>query len=242
MIYDKITLMRIHFLEFGKKGKPIVFLHGWQQNSRSFLPLVNFLCQNYRLFLLDLPGFGQSEAPPNHFCSIDYAKQIQDWIKKNKLRNITLVGHSFGGKVAAIIASQKPQFLEKLVLIASAGIPQPPKHATLFRLIPDKLKQKIPLRFKFIFASEDYKNAGDLLTIFKRIIGEDIRPLLAKIRVPTLILWGKNDNELPPEDGKTIKKYVKNSQLVFIGNGHFPFWENPKNTSTLIKKFIENGH
>jgi pimeloyl-ACP methyl ester carboxylesterase len=230
--------MQIHSLEFGEKGKPLVFLHGWQQTSRSFLPLVNFLCNDYRLFFLDLPGFGKSQPPSPNYSSFDYAKEVQNWIKKKKLKNVVLIGHSFGGKIGIIIASQNSPFLEKLILIASAGIPHPSKYAPLVKLIPNKLKQIIPLKFKSLSASRDYKEAGVLLSIFKRVVTENVQPLLKDIAIPTLIIWGKNDSELLSEDGKIMKNHIKKSKLVVIEGGHFPFWENPQKVSELIKKFV----
>jgi len=89
--------MKISYLQFGKKGRPIVFLHGWKQNSHSFATLVPFLYKGYRLFLLDLPGFGKSEFPPLGFSSFNYAKAVSGWLKEKKLKKVILVGLSFGG-------------------------------------------------------------------------------------------------------------------------------------------------
>ncbi len=232
--------MKINYLQFGKKGQPIVFLHGWQQNSRSFTTLVPFFYRDYRLFLLDLPGFGKSEFPPPGFSSFDYAKAVSEWLKEKKLKKVILVGHSFGGKIAAIIAYQEPTLILKLVLIASAGLPYPKKYYQLEKFVPPRLIKKIPSFLRSVFASRDYKQAGELLPIFKTIVKEDIRPIFSKINVPTLIIWGKNDQELPSEDGKKIHQLVKKSKLAIIPGGHFPFWENPQKVAKLINQFINN--
>jgi len=232
--------MKINYLQFGKKGQAIIFLHGWQQNNRSFSTLVPFLYKNYRLFLLDLPGFGKSESPPTNFSSFGYAKAVIEWIKKRKLRKVILVGHSFGGKIAAIIAAQESNLTSRLILIASAGIPHPKKYYRFKKIIPSQLIKIIPFRLRSIFASRDYKQAGKLLPIFKNIVKEDLRPIFSKINIPTLIIWGENDKELSVKDGKEIHRLIKKSRLIITAGDHFPFWKNPQKTAKLINQFIRN--
>jgi len=228
----------IYHFQFGVKGLPLVFFHGWQQDSRSFFSLVPFLHQDYRLFFLDLPGFGQSENPPLSFSSFDYAKAITNWLKKRNLKQIVLIGHSFGGKIAAIISAENPKVVNKLILIASSGVSHPRIVSNLVKIIPKKTLEKIPNRLKMFFASRDYKEAGLLLPIFKRVVKEDIHPIFAKIKIPTLIIWGKRDQELPSQDGKVIQGLIKKSKLVLIEGDHFPFWQNPQKIAKLIKNFI----
>lgn len=232
--------MKIHYLEFGQKGQTIVFLHGWQTSSQSFSPLVPFLYQDYHLFLLDLPGFGQSSSPPDNFSSFDYAKTVTKWLKQKKLKKIILLGHSFGGKVAAIIAAKQPKLISKLILIASAGLPHAKKYYRLKRYLPKRaLKVISPLWQKF-FASRDYRQAGKLRPIFKNIVKENLAPIFSQIKIPTLIIWGSKDKELPLQDGQKIQQLINKSRLVTIEAGHFPFWDNPQKIARLIKEFAKN--
>lgn len=228
--------MKIDFLEFGKKGETIVFLHGWQQDKRSFSPLVSFLWKTHRLFLLDLPGFGQSDLPPDSFTSNNYAQVIVDWLREKKLKKVVLVGHSFGGKVACIIAADYPHIVSKLILIANSGIPHPKAWYPLVKLIPLSMRKT----FKPLFSSRDYKEAGEMLEIFKTIVMEDIRSIFKKIKTPTLVIWGKEDHELPVSDGKEIGRLIEGSILEIIEGGHFPFIENPPKIAQTIDRFIKN--
>ena len=233
---------KIFYLEFGWGKKPILFLHGWQADSRSFAPLVPFLFKNYHLYLLDLPGFGKSKPPSFSFSSFEYANKVVKWIKIKKLQRINLVGHSFGGKIASIIAAKYPRYISRLILIAPSGIPHPKFYYKLKNLLPSKIKEKIFLLFKPFLVSEDYKNAGKLLPIFKTVVKEDLRPIFSKIKIPTLIIWGRKDDQLPPEDGKIIKSLIKSSKLVIMDGDHWPFLKNPKKTAQLIDKFIKDEH
>ena len=233
--------MRINWYRFGRRGKKLVFLHGWQQDGRSFLPLVPFLHRHFQLFFVDLPGFGASSSPPKNFNSQKYAQTILSWLKKQKLNKIVLVGHSFGGKVAAILAAQHPEKVKKLILIAPAGIPHPKWWYPLKDKIPKKVRRLFS-PFKKFLTSRDYQQAGPLLPIFKTVVKEDITPVFRKIKTPTLIIWGSEDKELPLSDGKLIHQLIPTSQLKVIKKAdHFPFWRNPKRTAEIIQKFLKTN-
>jgi len=233
----------INYLGFGQGNKKIIFLHGWQANGKSFLPLVPYLYKKYKIFLPDLPGFGKSKSNPKLKSSFDYAKEIIKWIKSKKIKNIYLTGHSFGGKIAAIIAQKEPQLVKKLILIAPSGIKNK-KLSVLYRIkaiIPQRIISTFSPFLKRLLASRDYKEAGKLLPLLKNLVKEDLQKNFSEIKAPTLIIWGENDKELNKENGKTIKKLIKNSKLKIVEGDHFPFLENPKKIAKLIENFIENG-
>lgn len=228
---------KVNFIEFGKRKKTLVFLHGWQQDGKSFLPIASFLAQKHRVILLDMPGFGKTPINKNLKNSYDYAYFIYKWIEERNLSNIVLIGHSFGGKVASLLAISHPQKIKGLILISPPVIPHPKFYYPLLPLL-----KKIPGIYflKNLFLSSDYKNAGELAALFKEIVKEDIRKEIAKIKTPTLIIWGDKDKELPVSDGYLISKLIKRSKFEVVKNaGHFPFWDHPKQTSYLINKFIQ---
>ena len=227
--------MNIDYFEFGEKGKPIVFLHGWQQDKKSFSPLAPFLFKKNHLLMPDLPGFGKSEAPPDSFNSFDYAREITNWIKSKKLKNIVLVGHSFGGKIASLIAANTPDLVDKLILIASSGIPEKKFYYPYLKWLPKKIRTL----FSPMLQSQDYKNAGRLISIFKNVVQEDIRDSFIKIECPTLIIWGRQDRQLPLSMGKSINGLIKNSQLKIVDSDHFPFFEQPEKIAEDIINFIK---
>lgn len=232
--------MKIDFLEFGGGKETLIFLHGWQQDKKSFFPLVPYLFQNFHLYLLDLPGFGKSKPPAFISSSLNYAKIISQWLEEKNLTKVTLIGHSFGGKIASVIAAENPKIIRKLILIANSGIPHPKKWYPLFKIIPKPAKTAFSPLVKRLFASRDYKEAGSLLPIFKTIVKEDLTLVFSKIKVKTLIIWGKNDSESPLQDGIKINKLILNSRLVIVNGGHFCFREDPKKISQIISDFIKS--
>ncbi len=234
-------MARIYALRFGKKGPAIVFLHGWQQTGRSFAPLVPFLYSRYQLFLPDLPGFGQSPSLASSATSKDYAQAIYNWTRQQNLHSFYLVGHSFGGKVAAVLAANYPKSVKKLVLVASAGIPHPRWWYSFLRRIPPKTKQTFRRYLPDFLFSRDYRQAGHLRPIFRNIIHEDLRPVLPKVKASTLIIWGEDDRELPVDDAQIIHQLIPSSQLTILPHlGHFPFWQEPEKVVRLIDAFLHH--
>lgn len=230
--------MQISFRRFGNKGKNIVFLHGWQQDGKSFSPLIPFLHKYYRLYLPDLPGFGKTPLPPEAFSSQDYANSVINWLDEIGLDKTIIVGHSFGGKVASLLARQKPRRVIKLVLIATAGIPERHWWYSLTDRIPARMKSVFQLLPLEGFYSRDYNNAGPLLPTFKKIVKEDLRSTFAEISQSSLVIWGEEDKELPLENGREIATLLPKGKLTVVSGGHFPFWDNPEEVAELIRQFI----
>lgn len=227
--------MELNFLEFGEKGRPIIFIHGWQQDCYSLTPLVPFLQNMFRVFLLELPGFGKSKIPSSIKNSEDYASLIYKWIVEKKLAPAVIVGHSFGGRIAGFLAFHYPEIVSQLILISPAGIPEARIWYRFKNLIPASIKNTL----RPFLTSQDYKNAGPLLSLFKNIVKEDLRLLYPKMAQPTLIIWGKDDKILPYNNGEVIQKLIPNCKLEILPGDHFLFQQNPDKVAKLISDFAK---
>ena len=150
-------------------------------------------------------------------------------IKQLKLSNITLLGHSFGGRVA--IKYNYYYNLKKLILVDAAGI----KHKSL-KIYKEIIKYKILKKILLYINKQKYldliKNSGSrdykiLSPVMKQtmnnIIKEDLRKYCTSTRTRTLIIWGLKDNETSISDGYTYYNIFYSSRLVvFYNSGHFP--------------------
>ena len=115
---DKIVLKNLEInYECTGDGPDVILLHGWGQNIESFRPTIDFLKDNFRVWAIDLPGFGESQEPSYGFNIYEYENILSEFIKQNNIKNPTLVGHSFGGRIAIIYASRDNN-INKLFLIA----------------------------------------------------------------------------------------------------------------------------
>ena len=129
-------------------NKVLVFLHGWGVDSQLWFKIVpELINKNYALYFLDIPGFGQSQMPNTTYDVDDYKKIVYEFVKKLGLKKINLIGHSFGGRITIKMAAENPEFLEKIILVDTAGIVTASKIKKISALIP---KIIIPI-FKHVF-------------------------------------------------------------------------------------------
>ncbi len=103
------------------RGATILFLHGFGESKHTWRYLERDLARNYRLYSLDLKGFGDSPKTKDGLYSVyDQALLVENFIKKHRLKNVTIVGHSLGGGVAmvlALMAKKHSLSIRRLVLI-----------------------------------------------------------------------------------------------------------------------------
>jgi pimeloyl-ACP methyl ester carboxylesterase len=146
----------------------------------------------------------------------------------------SILGHSFGGRVAIKLAAANPDALDRLVLVDSAGVPPPQtlrrrlKRAasrtanTIGRL--GRTGQALRRRIVRRIASTDYLNAGPLRDTFLAIVREDLRPVMPRIKAPTLLIWGESDEDTTVADAHEMEKLIPGSKLLVLKNaGHFSY-------------------
>ena len=105
----------INYIQYGE-GADVLLLHGWGQNIEMMKPLGDVLVGK-RVTILDFPGFGKSYELVSSWSIEDYTKFIEEFVQELDLKNLTLIGHSFGGRVAISYASRNP--VEKLILFGA---------------------------------------------------------------------------------------------------------------------------
>src|ERR1700723_698458 len=116
-----INGLNLHVEDRGNSdGLPLVFLHSWAGSSRSWKYVVAALPDRLRPIAIDQRGWGQSDSPSSGFQLADLASDAKEVVKALKLDRYVLVGHSMGGKVAQFIASERPEKLSGLILVAPA--------------------------------------------------------------------------------------------------------------------------
>lgn len=245
-------LINYYFSLPGKKfaNKTLVFLHGWGVDSQLWFKIAPVLInKNYSLYFLDLPGFGQSQVPNTTYGVDDYKKIVYEFVKKLELKNINLIGHSFGGRITIKMAAENPNFLQKVVLVDSAGIYHHSQVKTLKLLIASIIRPLFQFSFMQLFRrkiyqitdSEEYLAIPALSKTFSHIVSEDLTSYLFQIKLPTLIIWGDKDhNEASTiNDAQLMKKSIKNSKLEILKEaGHFSFLDQPKEFVKALTDFI----
>jgi len=226
----------------------LLFLHGWRSDGNVWKKTFEKLHgQNLNLYAIDFPGFGGSENPKKDFVLQDYAEVVLEFMKKLELKNIIIIGHSFGGRVGIKLAAGELQKISKLILVDSAGFVFNPDKKQMMNLIVKTVKPFFKPKFmqplrKIIYktiGAEDYLATPALQKTFVNIVNEDLSEYMEKLKLQTLIIWGEKDMETPFEFAQMMKNKIKNSELVvFEGAGHFSFLEQPKKFISRLKDFV----
>ena len=230
----------INYIEYGD-GDDIVLLHGWGQNIAMMKPVGDKL--KGHIIILDLPGYGESTEPPNVWTIYDYVECVHEFLNSIGVKNPIMMGHSFGGKISLAYASKYK--VKKLVLFASPfkkGVEKMPMKTKIL-----KAAKKIPLLNKLEgfakkhIGSTDYKNASEMMRkILVETVNLDIREDVKKIKCPTFIFWGTNDEAVPVEDAKELESLIPDAGLViYEGCTHYAYLEMLPQVIKVIRIFLE---
>ena len=265
--------VEINYEKVGDEGPAVIFLHGFGASIATWDDIRAGLPQKHRYYFIDLKGFGYSSKPrDNKYSFEDNSEIIISFIKYFKLKNVTLVGHSYGGGVALITYNDlrgKPSNpINKLILIDSAGknldypffvdiLRKPILNHLLMKITSGNYRAKYTLERLFFDKtkvtgskisqySHFYSMKETQYTFVKtaeQILPDNHEELLRKIKeikIPTLIIWGKNDPIFPVGDAYNLQKDIESSEVAIIDNcGHIPNEEQPVETAELIKEFLQ---
>ena len=248
----EIENLKINYITEGT-GEIVLVLHGWGASIETVMPIVNVLKETMKVYAIDLPGFGKSDLPDDVFGSFYYSDIVKGFIDKMGIEKLSLVGHSYGGKLCIILSARYPEIIEKQVLIDSAGLI--PKRTLKYHLKVKtfKIMKKIYKTFFFWkdeeekmeklykkFGSDDYQNtSGIMREIFVRVVNENMKPLLNDILAPTLLIWGDKDEATPLYMAKIMEKEIKDSGLVvFEGAGHYSYLDEYHRFKKVLESFF----
>jgi pimeloyl-ACP methyl ester carboxylesterase len=207
-------------------GPELIWVHGWGQSGAAFMELARSFARDAASAVVDLPGFGNSPLPPAHWGTADYGDAIAGWIATLPPRKRIWIAHSYGCRVGIQLAARHPGLLAGMVLIAAAGLP---RHRTLIQTL--RLKARI-YAFKLakrltpagaarerLYAkagSADARNAGAMRPILIRAVNENLTEEARKIGCPTLLVYGRDDDDTPPEIGERLNGLIAGSELLVL--------------------------
>jgi pimeloyl-ACP methyl ester carboxylesterase len=246
-----VNKLLINYLEENKNqtAPAVVFLHGWLVKASVWNPIIERLARlgQYRIYALDLPGFGKSQAVKDDFDLEAYCEVVRGFLQKLDLKNTVLVGHSFGGRIAIKLTAEHPELIKKLILVDSAGFTDKSfrKRVVVFLSRFAKPILYLPLvkllrpKFYKAIGSDYLTTSTDLRPTFLKIVNEDLTEYLPRISAPTLIIWGEKDVDTPLEFAEKIKKGIANSELKILKDAeHVSYLDKPDEFVKLLTDFI----
>ena len=236
--------MKIHIrdininYEVSGVGPPLIFLHGWGSNLHVFDKLVSQINEDYTIYQIDLPGFGESEILDAYTIE-EYAEIINMFCLNLGITKPIFIGHSFGGRIAIKYASLYS--VEKLILISSPGVKERFDLIKWLKIKMYKISKKLNINLKT--GSTDYKNAtGFLKDVLVKAVNNDLTFSLLNIKCETLIIHGKEDRTVPLYIAVKNKKMIPNAGIVIVKKaGHFPFVDRFRLVIIVIKSFLSGN-
>lgn len=235
----------INYIDYGinKKGV-IVLLHGWGQNIEMMDMLGHPFEKDFRIIVLDFPGFGKTPEPDSFWSTTDYAKCLHQFLTSLKVKNPILIGHSFGGRVAISYAAIYGA--QKVVLLSAPFRPTKNKKPNL-KVKIYKFVKKIPCLKKLTnylrnkWGSSDYKNASEIIRgSLVKIVNEDLTNYAKSIKCPTLLIYGSLDKDVPLKEAQELEKLIEDAGLIKYENAHhYAYLENLNQTIAILHNFLD---
>ena len=259
----RVTLpngIELAYLELGNPvGKPLLLLHGYTDSSRTWSLLVPYLAR-YRLIIPDQRGHGLSEAPDCCYGTIQMADDARLLLDQLKIERAAVAGHSMGSMVAIALAADRPERVDRIVLIGSTALAPVRRGDWLWTNVAE-LKFPLDRNSKFLREWHPANQPTPVDPVFAEAAMEEILAIkpqvwrgvmreLAEvptarhagdIRAPALILSGGADPLFPTEHHEALVKAIPGSiEHVYPGLGHNPLWERPQDVARRISEFMDN--
>jgi len=215
--------------------KTIVFLHGWGSNKEVMKSGFSAILKDFRHIYIDMPGFGKS---PNEvvLTTNDYSEIMRFFLESLGIGNdkVSIAGHSFGGKVATLLAPKN------LILLSSAGIIEEKSTKVKTKIKLTKIANKLGLSFfSKLFRSKDVSLMSECMYgTFKNVVDEDFTYEFKKYNGNCLIFWGISDTATSLVSGEIIHHIINNSHFFPLVGDHYFFLKNSDKIEKTIKETI----
>ncbi len=235
-------LEKVDYTISGDGKQVVLFLHGWGGSKKNFEYVCDCLKNDFKVINLSFVDFGESEAAFKPLDVYEHAFIIFKLLKELNINSVSIVGHSFGGRIAIILSSLFNINIEKIVLVDAAGLKPRFNLKTYLKIKIYKFLKRINKTKKLNMGSDDYKNLNDNMKIsFVKIVNEHLDYLCEYIKQPTLIVWGTKDKTTPIYMAKRLNKTIENSGVVFFKNkSHFCYLEDAKKFVIVLNSFLNS--
>ena len=252
------------YLDIGE-GPILLFAHGLFLGGQAFRAQYSGLSQNYRCIVIDMPGHGQSGHSPSGWTLDDIAEDLALMIEELFQQPVTFIGQSQGGMAGIRLAARFPQRIQRMILLGTSAREEPADRMAVWQQRHEILHSGTQQQRSQLFTSlQQTLNSSRWLensphealeerqlmlqqdpqamalaataAVFTR---GDIRPLLADIRVPVLVICGEKDPATPPELSIEIADTLPSGELALLPEtGHHPMLESAEQVTGLIRQFL----
>ena len=224
----------------------VYILHGWTYSLTAWDACISQLRKHgLDPIVLKVPGLTE------HSEDVWTLESYVEWLVQilSDKKDITLICHSNGGRIALAYASRNPSKIAKLILIDSAGIRHNELSLKARRAVFGSLAKagraltsspKARKVFYRLIGAKDYERAPEnMRKTMRNLLSVDLTPELENVEVPTLLIWGERDTATPVSDARIMHERIKNSKLITIPNtGHSPHMTHPEKVAEDIVEWL----
>ncbi len=248
----------LHYEVYGR-GRPVILLHGWLGSWGLWHRTMTQLGSFYRMYALDFWGFGESGKKRATYQVQDYIYLVNQFMEHLGIESAPLVGHSMGGTVSLAVAIQYPQRVRKAVVIGSPIVGSSLSlllkifgrhfaawlvHKNLwglklgFRLLAS-LYSRDPNWYSMMERDLSQTTLESFLMSIASLRETDLRPLLHKISVPVMGMYGDKDNVVHPQQWKPLSQVLPTARIErFHRAGHFIMLDEPDLFFSTLHNFL----
>ena len=253
---------KIRYLEYSNfnstEEETLVLLHGIGASAERWSKVIPFFHEHFRTIVPDIIGFGHSDKPTVEYNIPYFVRFLKDFLNRVGVKSACIAGSSFGGLVAAEFAVNDSNMINKLILVSPAGTMKTstktleeyilaslyPTHDNVWRAFnnmafdPRTVTEETILEFidRMKLPNAKYAFMSTMLAIRNTT---DLASRLSKVKSPTIIIWGQNDEMIPVKYSEDYRNIPNSNVKVIPRCGHTPFTEKPELFSKIAIDFLK---
>lgn len=228
-------------------GAPVIFIHSWIGSRRYWIPTMAAIADHCRAYSFDLWGFGDTDRAPQNYDVDSYLTQLEQFMERLGITNKGLdgiVGHGLGAVIALMYASRcaQPDDAFRVVAVSApkdiGAVNR--KRFEYRRLLADRMIDALRGE-KVANAIPDVSNTDSRAIVhsLKSLTHLNLRDLLAKTRVPVMLVYGENDPFITPPSDDELTACTQSMSVVKVPNSnHFPMLDEPGTFQRLLTEFL----
>lgn len=257
---DSMVDQKINYVERGEGQRTVILLHGLGGDWTRWKAVLEPLAKNFRVIALDQLGFGKSSRPTISYSERVLAESLAHFMRDNKISQATIIGNSMGAGVAYGFAVDHPEMVERLIIVNGGPTrcgdlrkkddPFITKQTKVIdregvnRYFADLVYEKkviTPSVLDDLYRTRMESKETTYSMVQSFVTGEGCltNEQIAKIRIPTLFIWGKHDQLSSLERGKRLQSEISGAQFSLIENAaHLPHMEQPQVFVDAVTTFM----
>ena len=237
----------VHYEAFGRRGRPVLFLHGWLGSWRYWMPTMEAVSDKHSTYALDLWGFGDSDKTKPRYSVADYIALVHEFVTMRGIHDATIIGHALGASVALEYAVHHANSVKKVMAIS---LPMNPDciNRKLIDFANNSVIAKMmwwrQITYKEV--QKEAEKAGEgaislsIQSVAKVDVKSNIQSLSQQDNAMLLAVYGEKDDVIDPNPTRDLNGSWPNIRQIGLADSkHFPMLDEAAKFHRLLKDFLD---